>query len=460
MKTLLITLALILPLTAQSQQLLTIEKAVETALERNHTLMSAQYDLSASKWGQWNAVTNYLPKARLTSTATQIDNETLLRANAAVDFIKLGAGAIPGIPPGALDNIKPFAYKNSYATDFTVVQPVFNGGLEVVGIWAANAQKDRSEYTFEDTEQDVVARVKVAYLNILKTQELVALSSESVDRTRRYLETTRRRAELGSRTQTDVLRWEVQLSADEANLITAKNYLELAKLQMNDLLGIDINTQFEFEKIVRADSSTAAVTTVSRLVAAGIDTTRVTPDLLATHPSMLMLDATLNLASTGISKAWTNFLPQVNLVYKYGWEQNGSLALDGIRPWALTLSFQYPIFSSFGDFTSLEKSYAEYHRTEEQVESYKTGITMMATNAQLNVAAALKKIETTHKGYQQAIDVLNSVTRRYDSGGASNLDLIDAQTAYTSAKTGYISAVYDYYISEIQFARAIGAITK
>ncbi len=459
MKKLLIALIILVPFTARSQEILTIDRAVAIALERNHTLMSAQYDLSASRWGRWNAVTNFLPKVELVSSATRIDNDTYLRANAAVDFIKLGAAQL-GIPQSALDNIKPFAYKNTYGTDFTVVQPVFNGGLEIVGLRAANAVKDRSEFSLQDTEQDVIARVRIGYLTVLKTQELVALAGESVDRTKRYLETTKRRAELGSRTQTDVLRWEVQSSADEANLITATNYLELAKLQMNDLLGLDLSTQFGYEKIVSADTAGTDVSTASRLAAAGIDSTRVTVAALSAHPSMLMLDASLKLASANISKAWTGFLPRVNFVYQYGWEHNDNIKLDGIRPWVLSLQLRYPIFSSFSDFTSLEQSYAEYYRTEEQVESYRTGLVMQATNAQLNVNAALKKIETTHKGYRQATDVLNSVTRRYESGGASNLDLIDAQTAYTSAKTAYISAVYDYYISEIQFARAIGSITK
>ena len=38
-------------------------------------------------------------------------------------------------------------------------------------------------------------------------------------------------------------------------------------------------------------------------------------------------------------------------------------------------------------------------------------------------------------------EVVNSVTRRYDTGGASNVDLIDVQTAYTSAQTDLITAL-------------------
>ncbi len=242
-------------------------------------------------------------------------------------------------------------------------------------------------------------------------------------------------------------------------------------------MGVDLQKEFTLEKIVQADSVTAVPVDTAFAgnsapmggsgepamrggLASQGGTAHITFDRLSGHPSMLAMEANLRLASINISKAWTNFLPRINFVYQYGWERNGSVALDGIRPWALTLSVKYPIFSSFGDFTGLERSYAEYYRTEEQIESFKTGLVMQATNAQLNVNAAKMKIETTHKGLRQALDVLNSVTRRYETGGASNIDVIDVQTAYTSAKTNYITALYDYYISEIQFERATGVIKK
>ena len=85
---------------------------------------------------------------------------------------------------------------------------------------------------------------------------------------------------------------------------------------------------------------------------------------------------------------------------------------------------------------------------------------MQARNAEMNVRAAQQRIDVARKGKEQALDVLNSVTRRYETGGASNVDLIDVQTAYTSARTDYITAVYDYYIASVQLARATGTIRQ
>ncbi len=442
-------------------ELLTMNKAVDIALQYNHSLRGAFQDLESAKWGRLNAVTIFFPKVGVSSSVTQIDAETEARANAAVDFIKVAANQF-GIPPEYLVNIKPFAYHNTYSTDITVVQPVYNGGAEIVGYKAADAMEEKTEYSLEDTRQDVIARVRITYFTVLKAQELVALAKESASRTQRYLEMTQRRATLGSRTETDVLRWQVQLASDEGNVISAENFLAMGKLQLNDAMGIDPLTEFTFQKI--SDSTSSGETPTAQFVTPASfqqgSPNQITFEQLAATPSFKMMDANLRLASVNIDKSWINFQPRANLAFQYGWEQNNTVALDGIRPWAVSFSLSFPVFNSFGDYTNLEKAKADYDRTQEQVESFKNGLFLQATNAQLTVNAARQRIETARKGMEQAQEVLNTVTRRYESGGASNIDVIDVQTAYISAKTNYITALYDYYIADVQLARALGRISQ
>jgi outer membrane protein TolC len=446
---------------ASAQESLTLEQAVSTAVQQNQALRGAGHDLDAARWGRLNAVTNFLPKVEISSGVTRIDPESERRANAAVDFIKVSAASL-GIPASALSELRPFAYRDTYSTDLTVIQPIYNGGAEIVGLHAAEAAEDRSEYSLQDTEQDVIARVKTSYYTVLKAQELAALARESSERNRRYLDMTRRRASIGTRTQTDVLRWEVQLASGEGAVITSENMLAMARIQLNEVMGVDLNRQFTLEKAPLPDSTMLVASSSS----AG--TGDKTPDevrgidgsFLQEHPSMRVMEANLRLADAGVEKSWVNFKPKVNVAFQYGWEKNSTLSLDGIKPWALMLSISYPIFSGFSDFTGVEKARYELKRTEAQVEGFRRGLLMQATNARLSVRAARQRMGTARKGQEQALDVLNSVTRRYETGGASNVDLLDVQTAYTSAKTDYIAAVYDYLIAGVQVARATGTISR
>jgi outer membrane protein TolC len=456
-----ITISLWLSPKLAGQEVLTMASAVGNALEFNQSLRGAAHDVASSSWASKNAYSNFLPKVSVEAGLTRIDPETDRRANAALEFIRSSAGIL-GIPPSALTDLRPFSYRDTYGAGLTVVQPIYNGGEEFVGVSAAHAREEKSEYAYEDTKQDVIARVRIAYYSVLSAQELVVLANEAAGRTQRYLETTRRREELGMRTRTDVARWEVQLAADEGNLIKARNYLASARLQLNEVMGVDLDREFTLEKTPAGYDSLPVPTAGVPPLLASVPGAAPAPAIrfadLERHPSWRTMNANLRLAETGIDRSWTAFKPRINAAFQYGWERNNTLALDGYRPWALSLSIAIPIFNGFGDYTNLQKAHEEYQKAETQVESFRRGLLMQAINAQLSVTAARHRIEVGRKGQQQALDVLNSVTRRYETGGASNVDLIDVQTAYTSAKAAFITATYDFLIARTQLARATGTV--
>ncbi len=441
---------------AAAQETLPLNKAVATALDQNRMLQSAAHDVTASHWGKWNAVSNFLPRVDVGAGVTRIDPETERRANAAVDFIKAVAGPL-GIPPGLLADLKPFAYRDTYSTDLTVVQPIYNGGAEIVGLSAAGTLEEKSESAFQDAEQDVIARAKIAYYTVLKAQELVALTREAAERNHRYLEMTRRRAAIGQRTQTDVLRWEVQYASSQGAVITGENGLSMARVQLNEVMGVDLDREFTLVPVSHPDSGLVPAS-VDPASADSPGQSPLDPGFVDSHPSMKVMEANLRLADVNIDQSWVNFKPRINAAFQYGWERNNTVALDGIRPWAISLSVSFPLFNGFGDFTNLEKARYEYKRTEAQVEGFRRGLLMAATNARLTLRAARQRMETAQKAQEQALEVLNSLTRRYETGGASNVDLIDVQTAFTSARTDYIVAWYDLLIADTQLARATGTL--
>ena len=73
---------------------LTMDAAVQTALQRNQTLLGAQYDRDAARWGRLNADHEFPAEGRISGGVTRIDPASERRANAAVDFIKLAAGTV------------------------------------------------------------------------------------------------------------------------------------------------------------------------------------------------------------------------------------------------------------------------------------------------------------------------------------------------------------------------------
>lgn len=438
---------------APAQETLTVDRAVELALRQNNSLRAASSALEASTWNSRQAYTNFLPRVELSGSLTRIDNESEARANAAVDFIRAAAGSL-GLPPSLLADLRPFAYRETYATDITVVQPIYNGGMELAGVKAAGARRDHSEQSFREAEQALIAGVRIAYYSVLKDRALLSVAGESADRTRRWLEMMERREVLGQRTPTDVLRFRVQLAQEEGNVVLAGNRLASSRLLLNDLMGEPLDAVYVPEEIVPLDLDSGSVPLPGPGILPGEDT------VLADHPSLLAAEAGVRLAEAGVSQAWTRFQPRVNLAFQYGWERNNTIGLDGIRPWALALTVNWPIFNGFGDYANLRKTEAEAAAVREQSESYRRGIRIGAEEAALSLEAARKRVEIAATGLREAGRVLESMSRRYDLGSASNVDLIDAQTANTQARTAYVTAVYDTFITTALLERARGAVRR
>lgn len=434
---------------ARGQTTLTLDRAVELALAQNNLVRAASEDLDASRWNKRQSYSNFLPRVEVSGGVTRIDPETEARANAAVDFIRAAAGPL-GIPPSVLSNLRPFAYRETWATDITVVQPIYNGGMELAGLEAAGALQDRSAEALRESEQAVIAGTRTAYYAVLRNQALLALANESAERTRRWLGMMERRAELGERTLTDVLRFRVQLAQEEGNIVNASNLLSSSRARLFELLGEPLDAAHVLEQVPLPEPASPVPPAPS--AAAGA--------VLADHPSLKAMEAAVRLAGAGVSLAWTRFQPRVNLAFQYGWERNNTAELDGIRPWALALTVNWPIFNSFGDYANLQRSRAEERSAGERMASFRRQLDVQANDAALSLESARKRVEIAAVGLREAERVLLSVERRYELGSASNVDLIDAQTANTQARTAWITAVYDTYIAAEQLDRARGSVRR
>lgn len=428
--------------------LLTLDQAVRAAVEHNRTLAGARAEVASAGWGVKKAYANWLPKVELNTGVTRINDEALRLANAPIDFIQ---GA-PGLPPELKENIRPFAYKNTYSAGVTVLQPIYNGGLERVGIQAAGLLKQRGDHALRDTEQEVISRVRKTYYAVLKAQELVRLSRETERRTLAYLESTRRKAGAGLRTSADILRWEAQAASDRGGVIDAENALATAKAALNEGMGVDLDQDYTFEPpaaVLASAGGDLAPEPLPPMPASA-------PASFRSHPGVLAAQDLAGLQRTNLRRAWGEFQPQVNLAFSYAWEKNGTLALDGAKTWSTALMVRFPIFNSLGDYAQVRQAREDLRRAELFAQDTERQWRLRARSADLALDSARERIAIARKGVEYAEANLQTVTRRYEAGVASNIDLIDAQTTAYQARALLIHATYDAAIAQVELERATG----
>ncbi|HZH97365.1 MAG TPA: TolC family protein, partial [Fimbriimonadaceae bacterium] len=114
---------------------------------------------------------------------------------------------------------------------------------------AASLQYQAQQELLEAQVNDVRLNVKRAYFGVLQAQAQLGVSREAVQRAEERLRISQEQFRAGAVARVDVLRFETQLAQARNDMITAQNGLQLARNNLNNVLGIPIETDVEVAEV-------------------------------------------------------------------------------------------------------------------------------------------------------------------------------------------------------------------
>lgn len=120
-----------------------------------------------------------------------------------------------------------------------VLVPVYSGGAIRNGIRAARERVEAGQADLRNTESAVFSQVVAAYMDVLRTEALVALTTNNVAVLRTNLEATSDRFQIGDLTITDVAQSRSRLAVAEGDLQSAEANLIAARETYVRLVGQD-----------------------------------------------------------------------------------------------------------------------------------------------------------------------------------------------------------------------------
>ncbi|MBZ0271500.1 TolC family protein [bacterium] len=414
---------------------LTLDEAVAIALAENRTVRAAESEADAAKWGQARAISQYGPKVYFNTSARRIDPDTFdtleQQDEANRDFIE----AFGGDP----DEYEPIAFETTYTSSVQVQQPLFNGGKEIAGIQAGTREKRRRAALADDARAQIESRVRQAYFETQKAEQLVRTAEEASALAGETLKLTQARFEVGQLSRAEVLRWESQAAQAEGDLVQARNAERLARVDLNYAMGVELDRAWELPELaIDASIEEEVFATLAPL-----------PDMsvIAAHPALRASDESVNLAKSDRFLAVTDVLPSLNFVFDYGWTPNDTPALDEEEQWTAMLTLQIPLFQSGAGAFGIAQSQKNVLAARLRSEELRRGFLQRAASAALTRQAATERVRAARKEVAFAEENLKVVETRQTIGAATNLDLLDAQFTYIQAKTRLVSAVADYRIA-------------
>jgi outer membrane protein len=201
--------ASVLALTAPAQAD-TLREALANAYTTNPTLEAARANQRATDEGVAIQRAQGLPSANLTATH--------------IEFVQQSANAFT-------------APERNLGVNAQLLVPVYSGGAIRNGINAAKQRVEAGQADLRNTESAVFSQVVAAYMDVLRTEALVALAGNNVAVLRTNLEATGDRFQIGDLTITDVAQSRSRLAVAEGNLQQAEANLIDARETYIRLVG-------------------------------------------------------------------------------------------------------------------------------------------------------------------------------------------------------------------------------
>jgi outer membrane protein TolC len=127
----------------------------------------------------------------------------------------------------------------------------------------------------------------------------------------------------------------------------------------------------------------------------------------------------------------------------HGWNVGGQLT------WAL--------FDGGLTVGKVQQAKALYKKSRTELENRSRQIELDVRTAYSDFLEAKEVLDSQTKVQEQAEEALREANARFDAGTGTQLDVLDAETSLTQARTTQVQALHDYAAARARLERAIGA---
>lgn len=300
------------------------------------------------------------------------------------------------------------AYSGSYGLNTSAV--LYNGGKLKKNIRQQELQDKIQALTISEAENNIELSITEAFVQLLYANETVEINRNTVEVSRAQRDRAKQLLEAGSISKTDLAQLESQYNADKYQLVVAQTSLEDARLQLKQLLELDVND--ELNLLIPELSDTEVLQLLPGKVEIYEMSLKIMPQV---EYSRLNVDA----AALGVSIAKTGYWPTLKLSAGIG---TGHASGSGF-------SFGTQLQNSFNESVGVTLSIPIYSNR-----SNKTAVQLARFN-----------VETTDLDYQGVRkDLLRSVETAY-------LDATSSQARYRAATESLNAVEMSFKLTEEQF---------
>lgn len=415
------------PQNAAEVRRLTLEEAVHLAISQNHALKIARLKVVENQQKKAGDRASYFP---------ELKNQSSFLHTTSLENIEIPAGAF-----GSLPNAGPVPARGvlldqggqTFVTSgTTLAQPL----TQLIRIRQANraaaAEVAGSKDELKKAENEVAVRVHQLYYGIL----VARLQKRAADQETAFAETRLREGEQdirnGSALKISALEDRAGLLQSEQTALTAELQLSDLATELNDLLGLPLDTAVELSPVQTSSLQVQPRDEYLRLA-------------ISDNPEIQAAMETVEKAKAGVAGAKSAYIPDVTAIARQSYQNGVPFLVHNFGTFGLTLD--YDIFDFGKRRAGVREREAQLHQAEENLERLKEAVSVQVdrsynkvqrTQHMLQVANEVVKLreEGERLAENQMAQGIVLVSNRKQASAASykaQADLLQAQLAYLLA---------------------------
>ena len=399
----------------------TLEEAVERALDASPQVVQAETGLGTAEYGTRQAYASFLPNLSLSTGASLSSTERF----------------------DPTTGLQVSGQSNNYSAGLSASMDLFSGGRNLAAVRSARATVEAAEATVVTRRFSVALEAKRAYFAVLRAEDLIRLNEERIAQAREQLQAAERQLQAGRATRSDVLRARLQVSNARQALLNAETQRRTAMYALGRLVGV-----------LGPVAAERPATLDPRPLALTADEMRAI--ILAEAPSVLSSAANLGVAEAGLSQARAQYFPSIGVSGGYNWS-NAELGLnDGRTSWNTRVSLSYPLFNGLQREVNVGRAHAQVTVAGAQAEEARRAVLAELEGLIAAVELATLELEILEESVAVAEEDYRVLRERYQLGAATILELVSSQIALLQAEHDLINARYDYQIAKAELESLLG----
>lgn len=442
---------------ASSQQTLTLEECRNLAIQNNKELQMSGEKVKAANEERKAAFTKYFPQ--LSAMGGYMWNQkdiNLLDMDALSAKLGSALGPLAQLPVfgqlmGGIDDVQHLDVQNIWVGGVSLVQPVFMGGKIVSYNQITKYARELVESMNDLQLQEVIYKTDETYWQVISLVNKKKLADAYVGLLRKMDSDVTAMIAEGVATQADGLSVKVKLNEAEMAQTKVDNGLALSRMLLSQICGLPLD-----EPLALADEN------IENFPVYSSDATANVNEAFANRDELKSLELAAKIYQKKERIVLADMLPNVALSANY--LVTNPNAFNGFKNefagmFNVGVMMKVPLSGWWEGTYKRNSARAETRIQMLQLMEAREKVELQVNQSVYKVNEANKKLTASSRNMENAEENLRHANLGFEEGVIPALNLMEAQTAWVSARSSLIDAQIEVKLTEVYLSKAMGKLS-